>query len=358
MTALTPNRPPLGSELTARERDVLEAVVRRYVDTAEPAGSRTLAKTYDLGVSAATVRNTMSDLEDKGYLYHPHASAGRVPTDLAYRFFVDSVMAPERISGEARRLIDSELDAAGSSAVERLIRQAVRAISLFSNELGVAVSPRLREAVLERVELIQVSHDKVMLVTTVTSGIVRTLYAHLSGKIAPKALARVTEAMNERLAGRTLHDLRRTLAARMRDVHSGEPGAEELVNIFVQSGPDLFDLPALGGSTVMLGQASVLANQPEFERSERLKELISLTERKELLAEAVGGRRREGGLVVTIGGENDSAELSDFTLVTSEYRAGGLKGVIGVIGPTRMAYEKVVAIVDYTSTVMTRVLEG
>ncbi|MCE2454902.1 MAG: heat-inducible transcription repressor HrcA [Gemmatimonadetes bacterium] len=357
MTALNP-LPISSSELSDRERDVLEAVVRRYVDTAEPAGSRTLARAYDLGVSAATIRNTMADLEEKGYLSHPHTSAGRVPTDLAYRFFVDSVMSPRRMSGEAKRFIRSELDVAGASAIERLIRQAVRAISLFSDELGVAVSPTLRDAVLERVDLIRVSSDKVMLVSTVTGGIARTLYAHLSVEIGSQALARIAQAMNERLSGLTLRELGLTLHDRMRDTHLGDPGAEELVNIFVQSGPDLFESPPLTGSTVMLGQASVLANQPEFARSEQLKGLISLTERRDVLARAMGGHRRRGGLVVTIGGENDSEELSNFTLVTSEYRAGGLKGVIGVIGPTRMAYEKVVTIVDYTSTVMTTMLES
>lgn len=354
---MTPTPFPRGAELTQRERDVLEAVVRRYVDTAEPAGSRNLARAFDLGVSPATVRNTMSDLEEKGYLFHPHASAGRVPTDLAYRYFVDSVMSPNRISGRARRRIENELEAAGSSAIERLVRQAVRAISVFSNELGVAVAPRLDQAVLERIELVQVSHDKVMLVTRVAGGIVRTLYAHLSVTVAPSTLVEITQAMNERLAGISLHEIRRTLPERMRDAHGGKPGAEEFVNIFVESGPELFDPGGIGESGVLLGKASELARQPEFERSERLMGLIELTERRNLLARAVGSQRRHGGLAVTIGGENDSAELSDFTLVTAEYRAGGLRGVIGVIGPTRMAYEKVVAIVDYTSTVMTRMLE-
>ena len=214
------------------------------------------------------------------------------------------------------------------------------------------------EARLERIELVQVSHDKVMLVTTVTGGIVRTLYAHLSVTAAPRTLLRITQAMNERLAGLSLGEIRRTLPQRMRDAHGGEPGAEEFVNIFVQSGRDLFNPGGVGESAVLLGNTSVLARQPEFDRSDRLKELIELTERRDLLARAVGNHRHEGGLVVTIGGENDSTALSDFTLVTAEYSAGGLRGVIGVIGPTRMAYEKVVAIVDYTSTVMTGILES
>ena len=132
-----------GAELTERERQVLEAVIRTYVDTAEPAGSRTVSRRFGIGVSAATVRNTMSDLEEKGYLVHPHTSSGRVPTDQAYRFFVDRLMEPARLSIEEQKQLVQELDAAGSSAVERLVRQAVRALSLISNELGVALAPRL-----------------------------------------------------------------------------------------------------------------------------------------------------------------------------------------------------------------------
>ena len=143
----------------------------------------------------------------------------------------------------------------------------------------------------------------------------------------------------------------------MRDAHASETGASELLNIFVQSGAELFSLQDLDATRIHLGSASVLAAQPEFESGESLKSLIELTERRDLLARAVGNREHRGQLQITIGGENDSRALSDFTLVTAEYRAGGLKGVIGVIGPTRMPYEKVVSIVDYTSTLVTHILE-
>lgn len=345
-----------GGDLTDRERQVLEAVIRTYVDTAEPAGSRTVSRRFELGVSAATVRNTMSDLEEKGYLVHPHTSAGRVPTDRAYRFFVDRLMEPSRISAEAQRKLAMELDAAGSSAVERLVRQAVRALSLLTNELGVALAPRLDEAILERVELIQVSSDKVLLVATIRGGVVRTVYVDLPVEVPPETLVTLTVALNERLAGLTLDEIRKTLPQRLRDAHGGEPGASELMNIFVQSGAELFSLQNLDSSQIHLGSASVLASQPEFESGARLKGLIELTEKRDLLAQVVGSRQHSGQLQITIGGENDSVALADFTLVTAEYRVAGLKGVIGVIGPTRMPYEKVVAIVDYTSSMVTRVL--
>lgn len=345
----------VGKELSDRERQVLEAVVRTYVDTAEPAGSRTVSRGFELGVSAATVRNTMSDLEEKGYLFHPHTSAGRVPTDLAYRFFVDRLMEPLTLSAAERSSLEREIG--GGSPVERLVLQAARALSLLANELGVAMAPRVEDAVLEKLELIQVSSSKVLLVATIRGGVVRTVYVDLPVEVPPDTLVTVTVALNERLAGLSLAEIRRTLPERLRDSATEEAGAE-LINIFMQSGAELFDLADLDRANIHLGPASVLAAQPEFETGERLKRLMELTESRDLLARAVGNRDHGGHLKITIGAENASSVLSDFTLVTAEYRVGGLKGVIGVIGPTRMPYEKVVTIVDYTSSLLTSVLES
>lgn len=346
----------VGAELTERERQVLEAVVRTYVASAEPAGSRTVSRAFQLGVSAATVRNTMSDLEEKGYLLHPHASAGRVPTDMAYRFFVDRVMEPHTLSKTERADLEREVGSVGSSAIERLVTQATRALSLISNELGVAMAPRLEEAILERLELIQVASSKVLLVATIRGGLVRTVYVDLAIEVPQEALLQITVALNERLAGSTFQEIRRTLPDRLRGAAQGEAD-EALLNVFVQAGTELFDLRSIDAGQLHLGHTSVLAAQPEFGTGERLKGLIELTEQRDVLADAVGRREHGAGNIrITIGGENDSSILSDFTLVTAEYRAGDLKGVIGVIGPTRMPYEKVVTIVEYTSSLVSRVL--
>ncbi len=343
-------------DLTDRERRVLDAVVRTYVDTAEPAGSRTVSRRHGLGVSPATVRNTMSDLEEKGYLFHPHTSAGRIPTDRAYRFFVDQLVQPTALSESERERIQRELEGTGASAVERMVRRTARALSLLSFELGLAVAPRLDDAVLEKLDLIQVSVEKVLLVATIRSGFIRTIYVDIPGEVPADTLVTLAMLLNERLAGLTLSDLRATLPERLHDAAADDEPTGELLNIFLQSGAELFDWS--GGSTgdVHLGKTSVLAAQPEFTSGERLKGLIELTERPDLLAEALGSREHGGGLMITIGGEHQSQMLTDFTLVTAEYRAGGLKGVIGVIGPTRMPYEKVIAIVDHTSRLVSDLL--
>jgi heat-inducible transcriptional repressor len=346
-----------GEDLSEREQQVLEAVVRTYVDTAEPAGSRTVSRRHELGVSPATIRNTMSDLEDKGYLFHPHTSAGRVPTDLAYRFYVDQIIRPTPVSEAERRKLARALDDVSASAAEQLVRRAARALSVLSLELGVAVAPRMGEAVLEKLDLIQVSSDTVLLVATIQSGLIRTIYVNLPGEVPRDTLGTLARLMNERLAGLTLAEIRQTLPERLRDARSDDdPAAEELLNIFMQSGGELFDFQGIEANEVHLGQASVLASQPEFTTGERLKELIELTERRELLATVLERREHGRGLKITIGAENDAQALAEFTLVTAEYRAGGLKGVIGVIGPTRMPYEKVIAIVDYTSRLVTDIL--
>ncbi len=346
-----------GHDLSDREMRVLEAVVRTYVDTAEPAGSRTVARLCGLGVSPATIRNTMSDLEEKGYLSHPHTSAGRVPTDLAYRFHVDQFIQMPGLSREEQSQLVRELDPGASTTVERLVRRAARALSLLSMELGVGLSPRLEGAILEKLDLLPVSSNRILLVATIRSGLVRTLYVDFDGEVPDDTLAALTLLLNERLSGLTLKEIRETLPQRLRDALPDDSAAtEELLNIFLQSGSDLFNFDEVEEGEVLLGKTSLLAAQPEFTSGERLKGLIELTERPDLLGRALTSRDHRGGLQITIGGEHDQEELSEFTLVTAEYRVGGLKGVIGIIGPTRMPYEKVIAIVDSTSALVNRIL--
>ena len=144
-------------ELSERERRVLEAVIQRYVETAEPAGSRTISRRFGLGVSPATIRNTMSDLEEKGYLYHPHTSAGRVPTDSAYRLYVDTLMRSSQVPQVEADRLSEDLAGQGASAIETILRRAAQSLSIVTQELGVALGPRLDNTVLNRLELIRVS---------------------------------------------------------------------------------------------------------------------------------------------------------------------------------------------------------
>jgi heat-inducible transcriptional repressor len=340
------------ASLTDRERQVLEAVIETYVQTAEPAGSRTIAKRHQLGLSPATIRNTMSDLEEKGFLYHPHTSAGRIPTDQAYRVYVDSLMRPPRVAAAQSEQIREELS--GERAViDEILARAAQVLGVLTNELGVAVSPSLEEAVLERLDLLQVSSDRLLLVLALKSGVVRTIFVEVPTQMAAEAVAHVTVVLNERLAGLTLKQIRSTLGERLRDA-SADPGASALLNIFVQEAEELFEVPAPAG--VVLGSTQPLAIQPEFATKERLQGLMEVTERRDLLRAALAARGGEG-LTITIGQEHVDPRLAPFTLVTSSYRFGLLSGVIGVMGPTRMPYDKIAALVEHTSRLVGELLE-
>lgn len=342
------------ASLSERERHVLEAVIRTHVETAEPAGSRTLARRYAFGVSAATIRNTMADLEAKGYLTHPHPSAGRVPTDLAYRFFVDRIMQPDMLTPSEQAQIDDELRA-GDSTVERVVRNATRALGVLVSGLGIGSVPPLDDARLQKIDLVSVSAQKVLMVATVLSGMARTVYVDLPGAAPESMLSELARVLNERLAGLSFKEIRRSFGQRLRDAVE-DRAMQDTLNIFIQSSDDVFGSAAGDPGDVMLGRTSPIAAQPEFASNERLRDLIELTERKEMLAAILGDRATTSGPCVTIGAEH-GPELAGFTLVTSGYRMGRLHGMVGVIGPTRMSYEKVVAIVDYTSSLVTRMLE-
>lgn len=344
------------AELSDRERKVLEAVIQAYVETAQPAGSRQLARKFGLGVSPATIRNTMSDLEEKGLLFHPHTSAGRVPTDAAYRVYVDSLLPSARLAASDQRRLAREI-AGGGSAIEAILRRAAQSLGVITQELGVALGPSLDKTILRRLDLVRLSAERVLLVLTLERGAVRTIFVETAGEIADVALAEVTRVLNERLGGLTLRDIRQTLGTRLRDSGASDDAAE-LLNVFLEEGEQLFDPAiALDEESVLLGQASVLADQPEFASSEGMRRLVALTETRDRLAEVLRGRSGLPGISITIGREHADPALNSFTLVTSEYKAGALTGVIGVIGPTRMPYDKVISLVRHASQLVGEMLE-
>ena len=342
-------------ELTERERQILEAVIRSYVETAEPAGSRTISRRFVLGVSPATIRNTMSDLEEKGFLFHPHTSAGRIPTDKAYRVYVDELLRVQPLDRVERFRLAQEISA-GGFAIESILRRAAQSLGVLTQELGVALGPRMEQAVLEKLELVRLTTEKLILVLTLRGGAVRTIFIEVPGEIADEALLEVQLVLNERLAGLSLLEIRQSLGTRLRDATTAT-GATELLNIFLQEGDALFDVPVVDDSeAVVLGQASLLAEKPEFASGERMRRLIEMTETRAELATLLRNRSSATGVSISIGSEHGSALPGGLTVVTAEYHTGSLSGVIGVIGPTRMSYEKVIALVTHTSSLITDLL--
>jgi heat-inducible transcriptional repressor len=248
-----------------------------------------------------------------------------------------------------------ELQGADRSGVELLIRRAAQVLGVLTSELGIATAPALGEIILDRIELTSLSHGKVLLVMRLRGGAIRTLFVDVPAEIAPNALISVAQVLNERLGGLPLTDVRATLAARLRDsAPVDDPSASELLNIFIQSADEWLE-PARDG-TLHLGRASVLADQPEFQTGERLKSLIELTERTDLLESMLSHRVGAKGLTITIGEEHRDPALAGFTVITSEYNVGELRGVIGVMGPVRMPYDRVIGLVEGTSALVSEFL--
>ncbi len=345
-----------SNELTERERRVLEAVIQSYVETAEPAGSRMISRRFGLGVSPATIRNTMSDLEEKGYLFHPHTSAGRVPTDLAYRVYVDSLIRFPTVPRQDQNVLKERIGNRGST-IDAILQRAAQSLGIVSQELGIALGPRLDQAILRRIELVRLSSERILMVLALEGGAVRSIFVEVKGEIADGALSEVAFVLNQRLGGLPLRDIRTSLGTRLRDPGTAAE-ASELLNVFVEEGDQLFDVvPPAEDATVVLGQASVLADQPEFSTGDSMRRLIELTDTRHDLAALLRGRSTTSGVSITIGNEHDDPRLERFTVVTAAYRAGSLSGVIGVIGPTRMPYDKVISLVRHTSELVSDLLD-
>src|SRR5258707_4084 len=227
--------------LNERERRVLEAVIQTYVETAQPAGSRSLAHKFGLNVSPATIRNTMSDLEEKGYLFHPHASAGRVPTDVAYRVYVDSLIPIRPPDATERRRLNAQI-ATGGSAVEAILRRAAQSLGVITQELGIALGPRLDDDMLERVELIRLSSERLLVALTLSAGAVRTIFVDVHGEIADAAINEVRRGLNDRLAGLTLRQIRSSLGDRLRDVGPTRMPYDKVISLVTHTSELLTDL--------------------------------------------------------------------------------------------------------------------
>jgi heat-inducible transcriptional repressor len=336
--------------LTERQFRILEGVIEIYVETAQPAGSEAVSRHSRLGISPASVRSEMSELEARGFLFHVHTSGGRIPTERGYRLYVNRLMRPAPVPKSVRAKLESEIVPSARNPIEEILRRAAQVLGVLTQELGVAIAPTLSGLILERLELVRVSSDRLLVVLTLQSGLVRTIFVEVPAAVAPEAVEHVSRILNERLAGLPLGELRGSLSERLRDAGPGSSG--ELLNIFVAEGDELFDFSSSDG-TVVLGSAQPLADQPEFASNERMRHLLDLTERRDLLRRAFEDRHRHG-LTITIGSENTDPRLAEFTLVTSAYRSGGLSGVIGVMGPIRMPYDKIIGLVEHTS----RMLEG
>jgi heat-inducible transcriptional repressor len=275
---------------------------------------------------------------------------------VAYRAYVDSLLPRSPLPIPEQERLSAQI-ATGGSAVESILRRAAQSLGVITQELGVALGPRLDDSELEKLDLIRLSSERLLVALSLKGGTVRTIFVEARGEVADTALAEVSRVLNERLAGLTLREIRTTLGRRLRD--SGPTrDASELLNIFIQEGAQIFDASMRSDEdSILLGEASVLAEQPEFANVDNMRKLVTLTEKREHLAELLRRRAGTAGVSITIGNENRDPRLESFTVVTAQYSAGALAGVIGVIGPTRMPYEKVISLVTHTSQLLGDLLD-
>jgi len=328
-------------KLNDRERLILRSVIHHFILTADPVGSRTLARRYKLGLSSATIRNTMADLEDLGLLTHPHISAGRVPTDLGYRIYVDDLMQVEQLSDEIRMSINEQLQSF-SSEINETLNRVTLLLSEVSNMLPVITAPDLSSGVLDKVELIRVATGRVMVVIVIKSGLVRTILLEINSDITDLEIADSTRLINQRLSGMRLSDIHREIDERLTDEQFS---TNSIVRLFIEFPQKIF---ALGNNVDMkIGSPRFLFEQPEYNSPEKLKGIIELIEDKEIIVHLL--KDRSQGVSVTIGEENLKEQLKGFSVITSTYRVGEELGTLGIIGPTRMNYSRLVSLVDYTA---------
>jgi heat-inducible transcriptional repressor len=331
-------------DLNDREKTILRSVIYTFIQTATPVGSRYISKRHSLGLSAATVRNVMSDLEELGYIDHPHTSAGRMPTDKGYRFYVDSLIELEKLSRGEQNAIQSQLQTVPDP--EDVLRETSRLIGTISHQLGIVSAPKLSSGILEKIELVSLSSTRIMIIISIQSGFVKTMMMDVQAEISRPKLEDVGRLLNERLSGITLQQIRLTFPARVQDLQHEETG---LIRLFVDSVDKLFD-DSRGHEKVHIGATTSLLSQPEFENSDKFRSVIELLENEDIIVHVLEeAGPRDGAIAVTIGSESGDEKLKDFSLITSAYTIGGTRGTVGVIGSKRMDYQKVIPIVDYVA---------
>jgi heat-inducible transcriptional repressor len=342
------------SELTDRQREVLRAVVLHHIRTAEPVSSRAIAQRYRMGVSPATVRNVMVDLEESRLLEQPHTSAGRIPTDQGYRVFVDHLMEREALTREEIVLLRSEIGNEPQT-IEGFLERTSRALGKASCQMGVATSLRIKEGTVTRIDVGSLSDGRLLVAFTFSPGAVRTVLVRTEAEVTESALPEALSWVNRKVGGLRLEELTRVLDQEIRsDVLPTDWQA--VFRVLGKAAESA--IRSEEGERVHIGGATNIMSQPEFSDPERLRPIVAIMERKDLLVRNLSAPKESEGVRVIIGSENVWRPMRHCSVVVSTYRSGSASGRIGVIGPTRMHYSKLVPLVERTAEMISRVLDA
>ncbi|ACF14279.1 heat-inducible transcription repressor HrcA [Chloroherpeton thalassium ATCC 35110] len=339
-------------ELTEREKEILGLIIQNFILTASPVGSRYLAKHSDLGLSDATIRNVMADLEERGFIAQPHTSAGRLPTDKGYRFYVDTIMMVRSLSQPERRKIDRDIEnivktAKGESS--ELLRETSRILGKLSQQLGFVLSPKLSAGVFEKLDIVSLSSNKIMVVLSIRSGFVKTIMLEVKSLVMQEKIDELVSNLNERLSGLTLEQIKYTFKERV----AGFDDETGLLRVFIDSAERMFtDVPDM--DRLHISGTENIIGQPEFGQPEKIRGIVEMTQNENVIVHLVEDAHQENylasikdGVKIIIGKENRDSKINDCSIVTAQYEVGDVLGTIGVIGPTRMDYAKVIRVIDY-----------
>ncbi|BDV41112.1 heat-inducible transcription repressor HrcA [Geotalea uraniireducens] len=341
----------MKDELSERNKKILEAIIEDYIVTAEPVGSRAVTRRHGLALSPASVRNVMADLEEMGFLASPHTSAGRVPTDKAYRFYVDSLLTVRRIDKPERELIRKQYNAAGRD-IGAILHETSRMLSSVSRYTGIVLAPRFSSTIFRHIEFVKLSGRRILTVLVAQNGSVQNRLIESEEEFATEDLVRMSNYLNELLEGLPVAQVRTRILEEMK-------GEKALYDSLIARALVLSEqtLEEEGAQIFIEGQTNIF-EQPEFADVGRMKTIFRAFEEKGHLVDLLDRCINAQGVQIFIGAETHLNRMEGLSVVTSTYLTGkNTLGVLGVIGPTRMGYAKVIPIVDYTAKLVSRLLE-
>jgi heat-inducible transcriptional repressor len=339
-------------EITDRARDVFRLVVEAYLETGQPVGSRTLAKTSSLNLSPASIRNVMQDLEEAGLIAAPHTSAGRVPTETGLRLFVDGIMRAAEPSAEERAAIEGLIDRSGP--IEEAIGNATAALSGLSACAGIVLVPK-EEPVLRQLAFVPLSPGQALAVLVGADGSVENRMVELPPGLAPGALNEVGNFVSARLSGLTLSEAQVRLGE---EIRAGRAALDQAAQQLVTRGLAIWSEDGARRPVLIVRGQANLIDPAAAEDLERVRQLLGELEGKEEIARLLGRARDAAGMKIFIGSENELFALSGSSVIAAPYRGadGKVVGVVGVIGPTRLNYARVVPMVDFTAKTLSRLI--
>jgi heat-inducible transcriptional repressor len=335
--------------LDQRAQILLKTLIERYIDDGEPVGSRSLSRYSGLDLSPATVRNVMADLEELGFVASPHTSAGRVPTARGYRFFVDSLLRIQPLDRVALSQIEGNLV---PDQPQRLINSASQLLSDLTKFAGVVMAPRRRAPVFRHIEFLPLSEKRILLIIVTPEGDVQNRILLVDKPFSPSELTTASNFLNQHFAGLSFEAIRGRVHDELSQLRQD---MISLMSAAIEAGGQA--LSESQESYVISGERNLLASHDLSSNMSRLRELFDLFEHKTVLLRLLDSSHRAQGVQIFIGGESGIAPLDECSVVTAPYEVDGqVVGTVGVIGPTRMAYERVIPIVDITAKLLSSAL--